>query len=243
MALYYIKEGDTVVKERGDDVVVISPSLYWYAHATFPTKSISKAKKLADSYLASRPPSYTSIYVERREDGFDCYAYDEAHLRSLIEPHISLKTPAYFLQQFSKELPLRIDENLTADTINGIAVEMKESSATLPSLDSLDFGSVAKPFNKTAGEGFSKPMAVVLLILLFATAAGDLALRYQKLHALERLNTASDTGKSMYEIKALLKKYGTTDIQQRRLRATIQKALSSPMKSLECDIKKGCTYE
>ena len=243
MALYYIKEGDTVVKERGDDVVVISPSLYWYAHATFPTKSISKAKKLADSYLASRPPSYTSIYVERRGDGFDCYAYDEAHLRSLIEPHISLKTPAYFLQQFSKELPLRIDENLTADTINGIAVEMKESSATLPSLDSLDFGSVAKPFNKTAGEGFSKPMAVVLLILLFATAAGDLALRYQKLHALERLNTASDTGKSMYEIKALLKKYGTTDIQQRRLRATIQKALSSPMKSLECDIKKGCTYE
>ena len=243
MALYYIKEGDTVVKERGDDVVVISPSLYWYAHATFPTKSISKAKKLADSYLASRPASYTSIYVEKRGDGFDCYAYDEAHLRSLIEPHISLKTPAYFLQQFSKELPLRIDENLTADTINGIAVEMKESSATLPSLDSLDFGSVAKPFNKTAGEGFSKPMAVVLLILLFATAAGDLALRYQKLHALERLNTASDTGKSMYEIKALLKKYGTTDIQQRRLRATIQKALSSPMKSLECDIKKGCTYE
>jgi len=243
LALYYIKEGDTVVKERGDDVVVISPSLYWYAHAVFPTKSVSKAKKLADSYLASRPSSYTSIYVEKSGDGFDCYAYDEAHLRSLIERHVSLKAPAYFLQQLSKELPLRIDENLTADTINGIAIEIKEGAATLPSLDSLDFASVAKPFNKRAAEGISRPMAALLLLLLLATAAGDLALRYQKLHALEKLSGASDTGKSMYEIKALLEKYNRTDGEQRGLRRAIKEALSSPVRSLECEPKKGCVHE
>ncbi len=243
MALYYIKEGDTIVKECSEDIVVISPSLYWYAYAEFPTRSLTKAKKLAGSYMASRPSSYTSIFVEKRGDGFDCYAYDEAHLRSLTEPYASFKTPAYFLQQFSRLLPLRIDENLTADTINGITVEIKESGTALPALDSLDFGAIAKPFNRAGTGGFSKRLTIALLAALLATAAGDLALRYQKLHALEQLNAAGDSGKSMYEIKALSKKYGKTDMEQRGLRRAIKEALSSPMKSLECDLKKGCTYE
>ncbi len=243
MALYYIKEGDTVVKECSDDAVVISPSLYWYAYAEFPTRSPAKAKRLADSYMASRPASYTSVYVEKRGEGFDCYAYDEAHLRSLIEQHTSLKTPAYFLQQFSRQLPLRIDEKLTADTINGIAVEVKESATAIPALESLDFGAAAKPFNKAGTAGFPKKLSVVLLAVLLATAAGDLTLRYQKLHALEELNGAGTGGKSMYEIKSLLKKYAKTDREQRELRRAINEALSSPVKSLECDLKKGCTRE
>ena len=243
MALYYIKEGDTVVKECSDDAVVISPSLYWYAYAEFPTRSLAKAKRLADSYMASRPASYTSIYVEKRGDGFDCYAYDEAHLRSLMEPHTSFRTPAYFLQQFSRQLPLRIDENLTAEAINGIAVEIRESGTALPALESFDFNAAAKPFNKAGTGGFPKRLAAVLLTLLFATAAGDLALRYQKLHALEELNGAGESGKSMYEIKALLKRYSKIDAEQRGVRRAIKEALSSPVKSLECYPKKGCRRE
>ncbi|BBG66542.1 hypothetical protein NNO_1839 [Hydrogenimonas sp.] len=243
MALYYIRDGGTIVKEREEDVVVVSPSLYWYAHAEFPTKSLSKAKRLADSYLASRPASYTSIYVEKRGGGFDCYAYDEGRVRSLIEAETTYRTPAYFLQQLSGQLPLRIDENLAADTINGIAIETEKSAKSLPSLDSLDFSSVAKPFNGSGGGSFSKGLAILLLAALFTAAAGDLALRYQKLHALSQMGSSDGSGKTMYEIKALVKRYRKTELKQKMLRREIKKALSSRIKSLECDLKKGCRYE
>ncbi|WP_457594419.1 hypothetical protein [Hydrogenimonas sp.] len=242
MALYYIGENGTVVREKSEDVVVVAPSLYWYGHAKFPTSSIAKAKRLADSYLASRPASYTSIHVEKSRGGFDCYAYDEAHLRSLVAQHTSPKTPCYFLQQFSAQMPLRIDENLIAETINGICIEMENGGKTLPSLDSLDFRSLAKPFNAAGETGIPKGVAAGLVFLLLATATGDLALRYQTLQALQS-RAAEGTQKSMYEIKALVKTYAKIDTEQRRLRATIQKALSSRMKRLECSVKKGCVYE
>ncbi len=243
MALYYIKEGGTIVKKRDEDIVVISPSLYWYAHAIFPTKSLLKAKKLADSYLASRPSSYTSIYVEKRGDGFDCYAYSDEQIRSLIKMHTSQNTPAYFLQQLSEQLPLRIDEKLAADTINKIAIETKESTKSFPSLDSLDFCSVAKPFNRSGSGSLQKKMVVLVFAALITAAAGDLALRYQKLHALSQLSTQNTKGKSFYEIKSLVKKYSKTQIEQNRLREAIKKSLTSRIKILECNLQKGCRYE
>jgi len=242
LALYYIRENGTIVREKSGDIVVIAPSLYWYGHAKFPTSSIAKAKRLADSFLATRPASYTAIHVEKSGDGFDCYAYDEAHLRTLVAQHTSAKTPFYFLQQFSEQMPLRIDEELIADTINGICIEMENGERTLPSLDSLDFRSLAKPFNGAGESGISKKVAAGLAVLLFVTAAGDLALRYQTLQALQSRSTEG-TQRSMYEIRALVKKYAKIDSEQRRLRAAIQKALSSRIKTLECSVKKGCTHE
>ncbi len=243
MALYYLRESGTIVKEGSEDIVIVSPSLYWFAHAEFPTSSLSKAKKLADTLLASRPASYTSIYVEKRGGGFDCYAYDEVALSKSIPSGIPSNTPRYFLQQFSDQMPLRIDENLTAETINGICIETHDDSKSLPSLDSIDIRSLAKPFNGSGSNTVSPWMAAALVATLFTAAAADLALRYQTLDALHQRSAARDSQKTMYEIKALLKKYRKIDSEQRRLRATIKKALGSPMKSLECDPKKGCTYE
>ena len=242
MALYYIKESGTVVKEKEEDIAVLSPSLYWFAHADFPTSSLAKAKRLADSFLSSRPSSYTAIYVEKRGDGFDCYAYDKERISELLKECGCSDAPLYFLQQFAEQLPLRIDDNLAAQTLNGVAIEVAQSQDGLSSLDSLDFGSLARPINKRS-VGISKIASISLLVLLLFAAAGDLALRYQTLEAIKEKSASLGGGKSMYEIKALLKNYKKVDIEQRRLRNTIKKALGKKMKMLECTPKKGCSYE
>lgn len=243
MALYYIRENGTIVRERSGDVVVVAPSLYWYAHAKFPTSSLAKARRLADTFLASRPASYTSIHVEKRDGGFDCYAFDEALLSKSIPGDVPPNTPRYFLQQLADQMPLRIDETLIADTINGICIEMEETAKSLPSLDSVDIGSLAKPFNRAGTNRLPLWVAVTLTAALFTAAAADLALRFQTLEALHHRAAEMNGGKTMYEIKALVQKYQKTDAVQRSLRATIKKALNTPMKSLECTPKKGCSYE
>ncbi len=243
LALYYIRENGTIIKDTPAETVVLSPSLYWYAHADLPARSVAKAKKLADSVLASRPSSYTSIHVEKRGNGFDCYAFDENRVESLIPDSVAKTAPRYFLQQFSDQMPLRIDDTLIADTINGICIEIHEESRSIPSLDSIDIKSLAKPFNKSTSKSVSSWMAALFVVLLLTAAGTDLALRYQTLNALKQKSAANDSRKTMYEIKALSKKYRKIDSEQKRLRSAIKKALDSHMKLLECDAKKGCSFE
>ncbi|WP_456382728.1 hypothetical protein [Hydrogenimonas sp.] len=240
MALYYIRESGTVIKGGGKDVVVVAPSLYWYAHARFPTKSLSKARKLADAYLDSRPPSYTSIHVEKREEGFDCYAYDAETIEAKLDEIGQTDVPVYFLQQFANEMPMRVDEELTVDTINGVCIEMPDRNRTLPTLQSLDFSGVAKPFNRSGGTGVSGRLIFVLMILLTITAIFDISLRYQKLSAIEKKLEKSRGSRSFYELQSLVEGYEKRAKAQKRLREAIRQALDRRLTSLKCTPAKGC---
>ena len=244
MALYYLRETGTIVKERTGTCAVLAPSLYWYARAQFPTRSLKRAKKLADSYLASRPASYTAIHVVRAADGFDCYAYDAAALeKRLAQEGLGKETPCYFLQQFAEQMPLRIDDTLIADALNGICLEIEEGARKLPMLDGLDIEAIAEPFNTTAaGTHLKRPFAAAVA-LLAVTALFDLGLRYQTLHDAQSRLEALRSGRSIYEIRALVKQYETLQRTQSGLREQIRKALRPPLKGLSCSPQKGCTRE
>jgi hypothetical protein len=245
LALYYLQETRTIVKERSKTCAVLSPSLYWYAHAEFPTRSLKKARKLADNYLASRPASYTAIYVEREGDGFACYAYDASNLTLKLEENgLPRDTPCYFLQQFADYMPLRIDEDLIAKKVAGVCIEIEDSSRTLPMLDALDLENLASPFNRSKGEmGVRKPLMVALLALLALTATLDLGLRYQSLSSAESALEKLRSGRSVYEIKVLLSRYETLHAQQTALRDAIRQSLKPPLKTLRCTPQEGCRRE
>lgn len=244
MALFYIRENETITKEREKDIVVVSPTMYWYAHAEFPTKSLSKARKLADAFLDSRPGSYQTIHVEKSGSGFDCYAYDAQALRARLEELEALDAPVYFLQQFSEEMPLRIDRLLVADSINGICIEIQDGHRNLPSIESLDFDAVARPFNERKSGTLSQKLIVTLVALLCVTMLFDLSLRFQKYSAINRAAERDGVDRSVYELKSLVSRYEKTAAEQTRLRKEIKKALNhGGLRILECSPSKGCRGE
>ena len=243
MALYYIRKESTIRKEREGDIVVISPSLYWYAHAEFPTRSPAKARKLADAFLSSRPENYRSIFVEKRENGFDCYAYDADLIAQRIDEAGARNAPRYFLQQFSERMPLRIDDDLIAETINGICIEMENDSTTLPSLDFPDFSAIAEPYNRTEREGVRKNSLTALAAILVVTMLLDLSLRYQSMHAVQKMIDNTRTERSLYEIRSLVKRYESTMARQQKLRNAVKRSLQGKVGKLTCSVEKGCVHE
>ncbi len=244
MAIYYIRENGTVTLESENDIVVVSPTLYWYAHADFPTKSLAKARKLADAFLDSRPESYGTIHVEKREGGFDCYAYDKEALKTRIEAVGANDAPAYFLQQLSAKMPIRIDDGLIADIINDICIELPDGERTLPTLDTLDFESVAKPFRHPKSGPLPKSLIIALISLLAVTMVVDLAHRFQEYSAIQKALEKSGGDRSVYEIKSLVKRYEKTAMEQKKLRESIRKALQQgTIRKLDCTPAKGCRRE
>ncbi|WP_353661200.1 hypothetical protein [Hydrogenimonas sp. SS33] len=246
MAIFYIRENETVTlprAEKGEDFVILSPSLYWYTHARFPTRSLAKAKRLADAFMDSRPESYREIYVEKRGEGYDCYAYDPEVLRIRLEEEGASGLPCYFLQQFADEMPLRIGDDLIAEAVNGVCLEFRDSNRSLPELASLDFRAVAKPFNKGKSAGGVRRGVYLLLGFFAAAMLLDLGVRLQGYMALQKATENLRTDRSLYEIRAMVKRYETTAQKQAKLRREIARALKGHLKRLECTPEGGCKSE
>ncbi len=141
-------------------------------------------------------------------------------------------------------MPLRIDDDLIADTINGVCIELQDGNRNLPSIESLDFDAVAAPFNRTGSGTLSNKLLVALVALFAITMIFDLSLRFQKYSAIERAAERESVDKSVYELKALVSKYEKTASEQTKLRKEIKKALSRPgLRRLECTPSKGCSRE
>jgi len=244
LALFYIRNENHITIETPKDMVIISPSLYWYEYVEFPTKSLAKARRLADTFLASRPSSYTEIHVERRGKGFDCYAYDPNRLKTVIDDLSTHHLPHYFLQQLSHQLPVRIDETLVAELINGIAVEIANPTKELPSIQSIDITTLPKPLNHSQQGHLPKSLSIALIGLFLVSMGLDLTLRYQTLHATQTMVQEIRSERSFYEIKSLLKRFQKRQKAQEKIRKEIQQALQQRLKKhLTCSIQTGCTYE
>jgi len=241
--LHYIQDDKTITIEEADDAVVLSPSTYWYAHARFPTRSLARARRLADAYMDTRPSDYGAIHVEKEGDGFACYAYNADALASRLEALGAKGSPVWFLQQLASQMPLRIDEGLTADAINGVVVEFKESSRSLPALASIDLNAVARPFNRRSEGGAPARLLVALTLLLAVTVTADLAMRFQTYLATQKALDATRSTRSIYEIRALTAKYEKIAGQQQKLREQVAKALRGRLTHLRCTPGKGCERE
>ena len=245
MAIYYLRDDETLrlSDTPQSDRAILGPSLYWYAHAQFPTRSLAKARRLADAFLDSRPENYRSIHVERREGGYDCYAYDGEALNARLKEEGLEGAACHFLQQFVSQMPLRIDEKRVADAVNGICLELPDASRSMPELASIDFERVAKPFSKAGGGSNLQRLGIALVALTAVAMLLDLGLRLQKRFAVEKAMESIRTERSIYEIKAMTRKYETIAQKQSKLRDSVVQTLKKRLRRLECTPEKGCRGE
>ena len=244
MAIYYIRADQTIVLESEDEAVVVSPTLYWYAHADFPTRSLARAKRLADAFMDTRPERYREIFVRRTGKGYDCYAYDPEELAEKLASAENPDAPVYFLQQLHEELPLRIDGQRVAENLNGVAVEIPDEGKAAPSLADVDFGKTPRPFRAPGTKTGGKALPLLFLLLLGITTAADLGLRFQKYFALDAATQKLQADRSFYEIRAIVKRYEKIEAEQKKLRAQIQKRLKQGgLRALECTPAGGCRGE
>ncbi len=245
MAIYYLRDDETLCLSDTpeSEKVILGPSLYWYAHAQFPTKSLTKARRLADAFLDTRPAEYRTLHVERRSGGYDCYAYDNEALEARLQEEKLEGAARYFLQQFVDQMPLRIDEKRIAETVNGICLELPDENRSMPELASLDFAKVAKPFGKARGGSGLGRLGIAVVVLIAVTMLLDLGLRLQKHFAAEKAMDAIRTERSIYEIKAMIKKYETIAQKQSKLRNSVVQTLKKKLHRLECTPEEGCRGE
>ena len=244
MAIHYLRTDETITFSGDDETpkVVLAPSLYWYLHARFPTRSMAKARRLADSIMDSRPASYQTLFLLRRNEGYDCYAYDEEALQNRLAAEGLTEAKRYFLQQFADQMPRRIDEKTIADVVEGICLELPDDRSDIPSLADLDFEDVRSFAEEKKRADFKRP-GIALLLLLIVTMSLDLGLRLQRKFAIETRLDQSRTDRSIYEIRALVNKYEKIARKQERLRRSIAETLQKRLKKLSCDADGGCRDE
>ncbi len=244
MAIHYLRKDETITFSTNDDTVkvVLAPSLYWYVYARFPTRSSAKVRRLADSFMDSRPASYQTLFLQRRDEGYDCYAYDEEALQNRLTAEGFTEAKCYFLQQFDDQMPRRIDEKAIAHVIEGVCLELPDDRSDIPSLADLKFEGV-RSFAEEKKDVDFKRFWIALLILLIVTMSLDLGLRLQQKFAIEKRLDRSRTGRSIYEVRALVKKYDKIADKQKRLRQSIAEALQKRLKKLDCNADGGCRNE
>lgn len=244
MAIYYLRQEETIKLTSSDEPkkVLLAPSLYWYAYAEFPTRSLAKARRLADAFLDSRPREYRDLYVQRRGNGYDCFAYDAEALRMRLKTEGLEKADRYFLQQFREWIPRRVDDETIVDAIKDVCLEIPDRHAELPSLATLPFDNVL-PFSSNSGDSGHKRLLTTFTILLTITMLLDLGLRLQRQYAFQNAFERIKTERSIYEIRALSKKYEKIAKKQMKLRNEITRSLQNRLKKLSCTPEEGCRHE
>ena len=242
--IYYLRKEDVLTFASERDIIILAPSMYWYSHANFPTKSLSKARKLAESLLAERPKSYKDIIVAKTADGYDCYALNLGTIKqhTFYKPDI----PILFLQQFFPSTPFSIGEETLANRLGKMVLETPSSpqeTDNLPSLDQLVSRHQPHSLVTSDSSALSKRNLTIFLVLLVAMFSTTILSKLQVFRAYQSELTQMQTDRSIYEIKAMVKAYERSTAEQFKLRKELYDILQShTLSKITCD-KTGCQYE
>lgn len=247
VGIIYLSDQSLGRAESQESVIILSPRLYWYEPLKLPTRSMAKAKKLAQHAMSTRPSDYTKLLLIRQSDHYACYAYNPDEIDALMAAFEVEPSPWCFAQQLADQLPVEIrKDELYLDGFQGIGIESADSEESARQLGELTFAGVKLFAHEDASkQGADRKLLWTVAALLIAAAGWDLGLRWQKIRAID--DTAAREGgvqKSGYEMQALVKQYGDVKSDQVRLRESIAKSVSATgLTKLDCLVKKGCKSE
>jgi len=194
----------------GKDIIILSPSLYWYKKLQIPTKNISKATKIASNILNDRPTFYDTLSLKKDEDGYIVYCYNQQDIELLLSNNKNKKLKVYFANEIGITKCVKIGEKLYLYPFGDDVVEVYddiECNDTLQTI--LEDKNLVKPIlnisNNQANSRF------ILWIVSFLILISFVLFSFNKFDTLKSIKTKIDTvdydNKSGYEIKALIKKY------------------------------------
>jgi hypothetical protein len=234
VALVYVYSLNKKVfyKQIEEDVVILSPSLYWFKICTIPTKKYAKAKNIAMHMMSERPEKFSDFILYKKNDLYDAYAYDKAMLKNLLK-ELGLKNPkVYFANQLHLSDALSIDEQNMLYNFNQRVMQTKiTNNKPLESLVEnytklLDGEKPIKSFVKSDQNQTKMLIGILGLFFLYIVLFS-----FDKINTLSIINdefaSIKNQDKSFYEMQSLIKRYTKLENKSLKLKKELKNALKS----------------
>lgn len=219
-----------IYEEVPEDIVILSPSLYWYKLCSIPTRNFSKAKNIAEHMMSDRPSNFGEIVLYKNNDNYDAYAYEKIFIKNLLK-ELGLKNPkVYFANQLQVSDKTSIDEQKALYSFNGRIMEYtfgeeQPSHSLKHQYKELLHGEKhLKAFEKRNNNNTSYllvSLAFFSLYVLFFSIE-----KIQTLQDIEReLESLPTQERSFHEIRSLIRKYTKLESSSVQLQKELQNAL------------------
>ena len=222
-----------VFEEVRDDVVLLSPSLYWYKSCSIPTKNLAKAKNIAKHMMSERPARFSEVLLYKKDGLYDAYAYDKSFVKSLLR-ELNLKNPrVYFANQLEISEAVAIDDDYMLYAFGGRVMQSKIVDAK-PTLELSSSYKEMLGGQKPVGDFLRSDrnitqmlLGVVALVALYVVlfSADKMMVLSGISESSAKLDSSSEV--SFYEMQSLIKRYSAQERRATKLKAEMQKALEN----------------
>lgn len=242
----FVDRDSAVLELEGSVNVILSPSLYWVQKRALPVKSLREVRPLLESLFEDILPDGHYSYVAYKEgDEYLLFAYqDKEILDVLAQKGIppSKINAVYFAQNelASLDEPKKINNENVIALKDGIVILLpKKFIQTESPLDvsnvSLSKKSISlKQFGHIVNEkSLYKLIALLVVMILLVGSEYIITLHKANRFQTQREELFSSYGlkPTMFQNKALLKKYEAIFKSQTKLRTLLAKALSMKLPS------------
>ncbi|MEA1917309.1 MAG: hypothetical protein U9N42_07240, partial [Campylobacterota bacterium] len=222
MSLKYISTDGTVLDfAYKKNIIVLSPSYYWFVEKKIPIKSLGKVKKLAPSVLSGRVESMNSFHILKAKDnGYAFYAYSEDTLDEIIKESGFAECELYFSNQINYNSDIQLSDELCLKNISDSIIEIKSScdSQTFDHVVNQN-GFKSKPFHiKSDGDKLVSKTVSVAVALFVIVVVANLTLSSIRVSELSNeVDNISYGTKSSYAAASLVKKYKKLKKQKQKI--------------------------
>ncbi len=115
----------------GLNVIILSPSFCWFKELELPTKSLSKAKKIADHMLSDRPEKYVDIAISKDNNKFKIYCYERKTIENIVKKLGKTNCKVYFVYELTDDLALLFNNDLLVEFLSSNKTLIKNKKPIL----------------------------------------------------------------------------------------------------------------
>jgi len=231
LALVYIysETSKAIYHDIEDDVIILSPSMYWFKVCAIPTKNYSKAKKIALHMMSEKPSHFNEIELKRQEKDYHAYTYDKKSVKGIVKG-LNLQNPkVYFANQLHLSEMVGVDKESFVYSFNERVMQASigEHKPRLELTESykelLEGEKPLSGFEKQTQKTNILSVSIVALFLLYIILFSIDKL--QTISSIDEQLASMKTERSFYEIKSLIKKYKKLEKSSQKIKKDLTDAL------------------
>ncbi len=233
MALIYVY-GDSshvVIDGTREAIVIFSPAFYWFKVCEIPTKSISKAKKIASHMLVDKPEDFDELILRKNGVDYSAYSFNKETIDKVIKSLKMKNAKIYFADQLHITQSVAIDTHNLLLKFNDKVVELKivgqKPSTTIKSTHNIlleDEKPIVEMVSGSKGKEILFSVCVAMLVIFIGVFSFS---KFGILDAIDAQSKELKTGdRSFYEIKSMINRYKKLDKKKRKMKKEFEIALS-----------------
>ncbi len=238
MSVIYInREKKRIIIPEHRNIVVLSPTFYWYKPIEL-NLSKRKIKKLLPSLMSEKPQNLSKTHIIKTENGFLLFAFDETLFASLTEEfddHYFIFAQSYFK---NIKTSVQLNEETVLLAINGIIFESSKELITdspreaihnyIYEFDKKEFIYIPKASNEITSN-FWKVLIAATIIMALAMSTK----KYIEIAKISGEASALSSSEDSFTQKALFEKYKKTEETEAEKRKKLADAISKKSKEIK----------